>query len=262
MKGAKVMPICLEKCLSDECKAVLLKTIQDAIDSRNEALIGYPTKNAKANLFWDELNKKIMETLKCNFGMTNCEPFITNRSCWKFVLVYANGIIFSIMREQRFEELKKELDKNSKSQHYAVNLAKILNFEAPDVQGRLFVVADDEEHKRADDITSKLLRNLDVASDCIDGYVMVLFDADDTQLYSARMVLVNGALGICEEYNLKNYIEIKEPVMVDSVHEYPHGKPEDPSKGLKLTGKAEARKAKKLGALKQKSASEVNENIK
>lgn len=255
------MPICLEKSLSDKCKAALLKTIQDAIDSRNEDLIGYPTKNAKANLFWDEINKKIMETLKRNFGMTNCEPFITNRGCWKFVLLYANGIIFSIMREQRFEELRKELDKNSKSQHYATSLARILNFEVPNLQGRLFV-DDDDAYKQAANITSKLLQNIDVDSDCINGYVMVLFDADDTQLYSARMVLVNAALEVCDEYDLKDYIEIKEPVMVDSVQEYPHGKPEDPSKGLKLTGKAEARKAKKLGVLKQKSASEVNENIK
>ena len=262
MKGARVMSICLAKCLSDECKAVLIKTIQDAIDGRNVVLADYPTKNAKANLFWDELNKKIMETLRRNFGMTDCKPFVTNRGCWKFVLVYANGIIFSIMREQRFEELKKELGKNSKSQHYAVNLAKILNLEVPNAQGRLFFVADDEEHKRADDITSKLLRNLDVDSDCIDGYVIVLIDADDTQLYSARMVLVNAALEVCDEYDLKDYIQIKEPVIVESAREYSNGKPDDPSKGLKLTGKAEARKARKQGLLKQRGASEVSENIK
>lgn len=256
------MPRRLDNCFSKKGNGVLTKTIQDAIDGSNEILADYPTKNAKPNFFWDEFNKRILENLKRDLGMINCEPFITNRGCWKFVLVYADGIIFSIMREQRFVELQKELKKNSKSQHYAVSLARILNIAVKDVQGCLFSVVEDEVYKQSAEITFKLLQNIDVDIDCIDGYVMILFDADNTQLYSARMVWVNAALEICDEYDLKDYIEIKDPVVVESVQEYPHGKPEDPSKGLRLTGKAEARKAKKQDALKQKSASEVNENIK
>ena len=61
---------------------------------------------------------------------------------------------------------------------------------------------------------------------------MILIDADDTHLYSVRMVLVNGALEICDEYSLKDYIQIKEPIIVESVQEYPDAKPDDPSKIL------------------------------
>ena len=177
-------------------------------------------------------------------------------------MIYSDGILFSIMREQRFTQLQKELAKNSKSTHYAVSLARILNVGVKNQQGCLFYVTDEEVDQRSADITSKLLQRLDIDSNLTEGFVMILIDADDTHLYSARMVLVNGALEICDEYSLKDYIQINEPIIVESVQEYPNGKPDDPSKNLKLTGKAEARKAKRQGALKQISAPEVNENIK
>ncbi|WP_299448184.1 DUF5986 family protein [uncultured Phascolarctobacterium sp.] len=256
------MSIHLDNCFTNKGKQGLCDFIQSAIESRNQILQGHCTQNSKPNLFWDELFKLIMDKMESDFGVFSCEPFVTNRGCWKFALLYSDGIIFSVMREQRFEELQKELRKNSKSPHYAASLARILNIDAPNMQESLFYDIDDEVYKRSVDITNKLLQKLDVESEYIEGYVMILFDADDTQLYSARMAFVNRNLEVCDEYSLKDYIHIKEPVIVESTNEYPNRKPEDPSKGLKLTSKAAARKAKKQNILQQNSAAEVNENIK
>lgn len=256
------MSIILENCFTSKGKQGLCDFIQSAIENRNQILQGHFTQNSKSNLFWDKLFKVIMDEMEADFGIFSCEPFITNRGCWKFALLYSDSIIFSVMREQRFEELQKELRKNSKSPHYAVSLARILNIDVKNLQGCLFTDIDDEVYKRSVDVTNKLLNNLDDKSEHIEGYVMILFDADDTQLYSARMVLVNGNLEVCDEYSLKDYINIRESVIVESVNEYPGGKPEDPSKGLKLTNKAAVRKAKKQNILQHNSAVEVNENIK
>lgn len=256
------MSIHLKKCFTEKGKHGICNFITSALESRNQILKDNPFKNSKSNLFWDEMFQTIMKEMESDFGFVSCEPFVTNRGCWNFALIYSDGVLFSIMREKRFEKLQKELAKNSKLPHYVASLARILNVSVKNQQGCLFAVNDDEVNKRAADITSKLLKRLDIDSDLIEGFVMILFDADDTHLYSARMVLVNGALEICDEYSLKDYIQIKESIIVESVQEYPDAKPDDPSKGLKLTGKAEARKAKRQGALKQISASEVNENIK
>lgn len=252
----------LEHCFTEKGRQGLCNLFEGSIECRNQILKNYPIRNSKGNLVWDVLFRMLMEEMESDFGFVSCEAFIANRGCWNFALIYSDGVLFSIMREQRFTQLQKELTKNSKSTHYAVSLARILNVGVKNQQGCLFSVTDDEVDQRSADITSKLLQRLDIDSDLIEGFVMILIDADDTHLYSVRMVLVNGALEICDEYSLKDYIQIKEPIIVESVQEYPDAKPDDPSKNLKLTGKAEARKAKRQGALKQISASEVNENIK
>ena len=73
-----------------------------------------------------------------------------------------------------------ELAKNSKSTHYAVSLARILNVGVKNQQGCLFYVTDEEVDQRSADITSKLLQRLDIDSNLIEGFVMILIDADDT----------------------------------------------------------------------------------
>ena len=95
------------------------------------------------------------------------------------------------------------------------------------------------------DVVDKVLNVITEKGKIINGFVLILFDADKQNLLSARMVLLNSELEIYAEENLNKYIRTKTSIVVDSVADYPDKKPVDPTMGLKIKAKAQERKANK-----------------
>ena len=237
------MLIDVKTCLNDKELKVICKCLRDAITDTKVMLNDYYTENSWAILYWDNVNKRFVESCVNNTGLENCEVFITKRGPWAFAIMYKDGIIYTFMREERFEELKKTYEANSKTMHYTVGLSKILNIGLPKQQQILF--SDNVDNTQVKDMVTKILKQLLEKNKVIEGYVTILFDAGRTELYGARMVLLNGCLEICAEYDLGKYIHFEESVIVESVNDYPNNTPDDPTKGLKLTKKWLDRKAKK-----------------
>lgn len=237
------MSINLENCLSKKELKVICKCLREAITDTKEMLNNHCTSNSWPILYWDNANKRLYESSIYKTGLENCEVFIAQRGPWAFAIMYKEGIIYSLMREERFDELKKTFEENSKTMHYTVGLSKIINVGLPEKQQVLF--GDNIDYTQMKSMVDRILNQLLEKNKVIENYVTILFDAGRTELYGARMVLLNGSLEICDEYDMRDYIRFEESVIVESVNDYPNNTPDDPTKGLKPTKKWLDRKANK-----------------
>lgn len=236
--------------------------IRDAIDNTRASLAGYPTHNSWATRFWDEINNYLIKHIMVLMGVENCEVFITNRGPWLLGMAYSNGIVYSFMREKRFAQLKDEYKRNTRMTHYTVSLSRVLNIDLQINEQSLFANDTSNTMERSKDVVHKILQQLIDQDKVINGYVLILFDADEINLYSARMVLLNGSLAICDCRDLNNYIKFHEPVITESVNDYPNNTPADPYNRLNISAKAHKRLADKKKKELEKVATEENENTK
>ena len=256
------MNIDLENCLSENAARTICQGMQEAIDNTRASLSGFPTKNSWPTRFWDEINKYMVDNLMGPAGLMNCEVFVASRGPWLLGIAYSDGVVYSFMREKRFEQLKHEYRRNSELTHYTISLARVLNVGLPLREQRLFNNDDDNVLEKSRDIVYNVLQRLVSQDKVIKSYVLILFDADETSLYSARMVLVNGALEICSERSLDKYIPIHEPIITESANEYPDNAPVDPYNNLIISAKGQKRLANKQNKELKKSNSEATENMK
>lgn len=242
--------------LTDDEKRAMCNVISSAIDANNEIFSQLSTTNGWPITFWDNIASKMEE----EFEAINCKPFIVRRGCWEFSILYIRGHILLFMREKRFTEIQKLFNKNSENTHYLPNLATILNADIPVNQQNLFCL--NKRIEKAKEVTEKVLKEIYAANEKIERLCVVLFEADKGSLYSIRLVLVNGALEVCDQINLNEYIERTQSVVADSVTEYPEMAPVDPTKSLRFTSKAESKKASKERQFKKENTQKGLKSIK
>lgn len=256
------MNIDLTTCLSEDAARTICHGMQEAIDNTRASLYGFPTKNSWPTRFWDEINRYMVDSLMAPAGLMNCEVVITSRGPWLLGIAYSNGIVYSFMREKRFEQLRHEYRSNSEMTHYAISLARVLNIDLPLQEQKLFNDDNGAILDKSRDIVYKVLQQLVNQDKVIKTYVLILFDADETNLYSARMVLLNGALEICSERSLNEYIDIRDSVITESVNDYPDKGSMDPYSNITISAKGQKRLANKKSGDIKKSSSEETENMK
>lgn len=231
--------------LTEKFKQIFCDTIRKSIERNSEIFAALQTENGRAITFWDAVCTSLADSLHEEGSAINCERFLAKRGNWEFSIVYCGGNVLIFMREKRFENIKKQFEKDNNMKHYLPNLAKILNIDIPLMQDRLFEFEDDACKEQAETIASQVLKNVYEKHEHINRFGIILFDADKENLYSVRLVVVNGALEICYEENLNNYICMTTPIVLNDVKDNPEDNYISPEKGLSFTRKANDKKAAK-----------------
>lgn len=121
----------LECNLKDTTKYSIVKCLSDAIGDDVKAYfkrerVNDRKSNAKKFIKWDFINRN----LTTNFSSTELTAEYAKRGAWYFVPLFnqETGTIFSIMREDRFNELQKKHFKRRKA-HYLDALVQSFNFD-------------------------------------------------------------------------------------------------------------------------------------
>ncbi|MBN2796617.1 MAG: hypothetical protein JXR88_14500 [Clostridia bacterium] len=194
-------------------KAVV-KSIYDAVsdDIKMDVINnGLDTNNGTPTRIWDFINRNI----GINLPNTNYITKPTKRGRWELKPIYdkTDGIIYTLMREERFEQLKREVSKKSTS-HYVQALAHHLNqdIEYDNNQLSLFVKEICQDEEKIMEIVSRINRDLGVSENVVKNHVLVLFSSKKNILVSVRACVIKGDLSIVEEANWNKYIDL------DDVH--------------------------------------------
>lgn len=211
------------------------------------------THNGNGGRIWDFLNTELCD----GFNSPDCMAYVTQRGPWEMVMVYERESkrLFTVMRETRFATIRKETY-SRRRMHYLDMFTRHLNNDltAPIGQTAMFK----KEFADQDDLhelVSRLLRDLQRDGVVIERHVLILFESQNYQLTSVRAVMLDSNLDIVAEENWSNKISARDSVIADTV-DTPNDPANDPSRGLRLTSKAVARKKEKL-RLKKRDAKQA-----
>ena len=212
----------LECNLKDTTKYSIVKCISDAIGDDVKAClkkehIDDRKSNAKKFIKWDFINRN----LTTNFSSTELTAEYAKRGAWYFVPLFnqETGTIFSIMREDRFNELQKKHFKRRKA-HYLDALVQSFNFDLDQYkQMNLFETGkfDDKEVKL---IVEEILKDFQINNSVVHRYATILFEEYNSELISIRCCVLDSSLHIVEEESWNEFIHYNESVVVDTVEEH------------------------------------------
>lgn len=241
---------------SKEFISVVQRSLGDAVgddikmDIINNML---DTQNSTPNRIWDFINR--------NIGMNlSTEKFITastKRGGWEMKPIFEKetGILYTLMREERFEDLQEEVKKRT-SAHYIQALAEILNkeIEVQNEQLTLCSIKYDFSEEKLNTVVHKIFSDLRIPDEIVNNHAIILFRSSGYELTSLRCCVVKSDLSIAQQENWNEYIVLNESVVVErSVPDAPNEN--NPSNGLKFKKKAK----EKLG---QKDLSKIKSNKK
>ncbi|AXU30885.1 DUF5986 family protein [Clostridioides difficile] len=198
------------------------------------------TKNGIPFQFWDLLNNAIDTA----FNSSNFKAYKSKRGRWRMIFIYDKNskYLYVLMREQRYKELHNNINKREKM-HYVDILTKAFNrdLKAPIEQLSFFSIEFDNEDK-VEIYLQKLIDSINKDGAIIEHHVLLLFNQTaEYELTSIRAVMVDTNLNIVSEQNLSSYISIEESTVVEKVDKT-NPAANNPTLGLKLTAKADARK--------------------
>lgn len=227
----------------DDFIVKIIKCLCDAIgdDIKEDIKLNQlVTQNSTSSRIWDFINTNICK----NFVESDIIANPTKRGGWELVPVFerSTGIIYSLMREQRFALLKKELAKRQNA-HYVDALARSFNKNliAPKPQIRLFPIFSSiksfKNEERIRDIIQKILYDLSVPNELVKGHALILFDSYNNELSSIRCCMVDSNLDIVTQVGWSDYIKASESAIVDNITDK-ISKHVNPTVGLKYTQKA------------------------
>ena len=224
---AKGVVACIEDAVGDSIRA-------DIISNR------LSTTNSVPSRIWDYINRNMKE-----FGFDDCVVSDTNRGPWQMTVVYDNKTqcVFTIMREKRFNQLKKAQKKRNKM-HYVDMLAKQFNSNLTCAyqQTSFFTEHHFDDEERLSKLVQQLLSDLVDDIDLVNNHILVLFETIEHELISVRAVMITPSLDVADnaelswsQYISNNSAIVEKVSSVDSVNN-------SPNKGLKLSAKATQRK--------------------
>ncbi|MBQ6265312.1 MAG: hypothetical protein IJJ61_05555 [Clostridia bacterium] len=224
---AKGVVACIEDAVGDSIRA-------DIISNR------LSTTNSVPSRIWDFINRNMKE-----FGFDDCVVSDTNRGPWQMTVVYDNKTqcVFTIMREKRFNQLKKAQKKRNKM-HYVDMLAKQFNSNLTCAyqQTSFFTEHHFDDEERLSKLVQQLLSDLVDDIDLVNNHILVLFETIEHELISVRAVMITPSLDVADnaelswsQYISNNSAIVEKVSSVDSINN-------SPNKGLKLSAKATQRK--------------------
>ena len=112
--------------------------------------------------------------------------------------------------------------------------------------------------QEVNDAVTRICSNLNVPKDIIDRHALILFEAKNEILIDIRCCVINGFFDICEEVNLREYININEPIIIDEIIAT-ESKYNNPTQSLKFTNKAKTKKNITDGVAIKKELQKSNE---
>lgn len=224
---AKGVVACIEDAVGDSIRA-------DIISNR------LSTTNSVPSRIWDFINRNMKE-----FGFDDCVVSDINRGPWQMTVVYDNKTqcVFTIMREKRFNQLKKA-QKNRNKMHYVDMLAKQFNSNLTCAyqQTSFFTEHHFDDEERLSKLVQQLLSDLVDDIDLVNNHILVLFETIEHELISVRAVMITPSLDVADnaelswsQYISNNSAIVEKVSSVDSINN-------SPNKGLKLSAKATQRK--------------------
>lgn len=219
------------------------------------------TRNGNANRIWDFINRNVTKNLSYNSYIITG---VTKRGSWemKFIFDKTNGNLYTLMREKRFEQVKKEVPRR-KTFHYVQAIAETFNtgLVAVGEQLSLFKEQHYYDKDKIKEVIDKILNDLSIPENIVKNHALILFESNNYELETVRCCVVNSNLSIVEELDWSKFITIGESTIMDSVVDS-ELKYNNPSSGLKFTQKAKDKKGhKKLpNTKKEEDAAKRPEN--
>jgi|GEM_PF-298318 len=205
------------------------------------------TQNSTPMRVWDLLNTNLCN----NMPSISCLADVTKRCSWQMVPVYDNktGVLFTFMRESRYDELRKNIFKRKKP-HYIDCLVGLLNPEliAKSRAIPLFTLQPREQFPNKEYMRStvnQILGDLKVNEQVVKRHVLVLFNSKNFELSSIRAVVIDKYMNIVCEENWSTYIPHNVSSIMESAEEFSVAA-NNPGRGLKLSNKANKRKERNM----------------
>lgn len=217
--------VCMKLQLKSEIRAtesfinIVAKCLSNAVgdDIKLDMQINnLRTYNSKHNRIWDFINTNI-----CNsFDERDVIANPTKRGGWELVPIFerSTGTIYSLMREKRFDTLKKELPKRCQA-HYIDALVRSFNPDllAPTGQGCLFSVPSFNENK-VKEIVQGILSDLKIQNQIVRRHAIILFSSNNYELTRLRCCIVDSNLDVVATDDWSSYITASEGIVPDIVH--------------------------------------------
>lgn len=218
---------------------IIAKCLVDAVgDDIKEDIQGLVTQNGTAARIWDFINTNICK----NFIKSDVIANPTKRGGWGLVPAFdrSTGTMYSLMREQRFLEVKKQRPKRRKAT-YLDALVGSLNAEltAPQHQTLLFPSLSYKFNDiQIQEIVQKIIFDLGIPNELVKRHALILFQSSNYELISLRCCIVDSNLDIVAEANWNNYIKTNESAVADKITDKTSAYV-NPTAGLKLRQKAQ-----------------------
>lgn len=209
---------------TEKFKGIIAECVSDAVGNDIRVDIkrnGYVTGNGNPFRIWDFLNTNLSQ----RFDQKDVFARPTKRGPWSMIAIFDNetGFLYCIMREARFEQLKRELPKRRsahRNAHYEDALVQTLNMDLRALQPTLFVM--DESALRFDDayvqgIVQNILHDLNVPNEIVRRHALILFSSAHYELTSLRCCVLDSNLNIVCGENWNSYIKVCENIVVDEM---------------------------------------------
>lgn len=194
------------------------------------------TRNSIPNRIWDFINRNISK----NFPKDEYITKPTKRGIWEIKPIFekSTGILYTLMREERLNELKREVTKR-KSVHYAQALAEVLNKDLIQCEEQLSLFEKQSyyDEEKIKEIVHKIFNDLSIPDNIVKHHAIILFRSNNYELVSLKCCIVKSDLSIVDQSDWSNYIEASESAVVEVTVE-PETSYINPTNGLKLKQKA------------------------
>lgn len=245
---------------TDGFKSIIAKCLADAVgDDIKVNARGLVTQNGTPSRIWDLINTNLCK----QFDESDVIADKTKRGAWQLVLVFerSTGTIYSLMREKRFAELKKELP-TRRSPHYEDALARVVNGKSHPPLGQISLFPNscptcfNKNHIK--EIVKKILADLSIPNELVKRHAIILFHSTNYELSSLRCCIVDSNLEIINEANWSDYIKASESIVSDMVADKTSTYA-DPAAGLKYKQKAKDRIEQK-SLVKGKNKKKIKDN--
>lgn len=204
----------LEK-LSTEDKLQICKAIQVASERTQLDMGEVKTQNSKPSRFWDNLNTALYDYLSGN-------KYLVKRGPWEMIILAKDGVIFSLMRRNRFESIQKEVKSNGNCQNYLNLLAKLLNKNVISSSEQNSLFQEQEKEENEEDLklkVEKFLRSVYECEDSITNHIVILFEETSYGLLDIRQVIINKDFDMAEEDNFSHLITLQPSINLDECND-------------------------------------------
>lgn len=222
----------------------------DIMQDTRQANMERNVMNSYPSRIWDLINRNVRTAFSYN---TDVVVAFTKRGPWNLIAIFdkATGMLLTLMREERFCEVKRD---SKKHKHYVYELANMFNADLEIQQQSFFAI--DENTEKIKKSIERICNDLLISTEMVEHHAMVLFSSRDELLHSIRCCMVNCNFEECESVSWNEYIGVSESLVVEQTDD--DHKKNNPTMGLLYTPKAKKKKQLNLD-IAAKSDSDISE---
>ena len=187
----------------------------DLLESIRKADLSERYSNSKKFLKWDLINRNFIKA----FHNSNIVAEYANRGPWFMVPLVdkRNGVVYSVLREDRFRELRSKKDRRKKP-HYIDAFIQMFNFDITKYRQVSFF-NDDFPDEEVCNIVQSVLESLNVVRGIINRHAIILFEEYNHELVNVRCCIVDTNLSIVFEESWNQYIKHEQSTITEQVVE-------------------------------------------